>query len=33
VTLFRNGGGGCLDLFTALFVRDRRFRPEATPDA
>jgi ornithine cyclodeaminase/alanine dehydrogenase-like protein (mu-crystallin family) len=33
VTLFKNGGGGHLDLFTALFVRDRLSRPEATPDA
>jgi ornithine cyclodeaminase len=23
VTLFKNGGGGHLDLFTALFIRDR----------
>ena len=23
ITLFKNGGGGHLDLFTALFIRDR----------
>ncbi len=28
VTLFKNGGGGHLDLFTALFIRDR-LREEA----
>ena len=31
VTLFKNGGGGHLDLFTALFVRDR-LRQEAATD-
>ena len=28
MTLFKNGGGGHLDLFTALFIRDR-LREEA----
>ena len=31
ITLFKNGGGGHLDLFTALFIRDR-LRAEATRD-
>ena len=32
VTLFKNGGGGHLDLFTALFIRDR-LRPSSDADS